>query len=138
MASQKFSFHFLMSFERGDKNGKLGNGLKLSLLLWITFLQVRFKFMCEQNFCIILLWKKLNFVAPFYRWVQLCQGYRATMRRQFTFYHSVPRSSWYSFNRPRKDERLSWSGSYPVVLNAGPLDWESSALTTRLFPNNHV
>ena len=25
--------------------------------------------------------------------VQLSQGYRATTRRQFTFYHSVPRSS---------------------------------------------
>ena len=49
----------------------------------------------------------------------------------FTFYHSVPRNSWYSFYRPRKDERLSRPWSHPVVLNTGPLDWESSALTTR-------
>ena len=54
-------------FGRGDKNKKLGNGLKLSLLLWIIFLQVRFKFMCEQNFCIILL-KKKKIMAPFYGW----------------------------------------------------------------------
>ena len=39
--------------------------------------------------------------------VQLSQGYRATTRRQFTFYHLVPRSFWYSFDRPLKDERLS-------------------------------
>ena len=33
--------------------------------------------------------------------------------------------------RPRKDERLSRPWSHPVVLNTGPLDWESSAITTR-------
>ena len=52
----------------------------------------------------------------------------ATSRRQFTFYHSVPRNSWYSFYRPRKDERLSRPWSHPVVLNTGLLDWESSTL----------
>ena len=44
-----------------------------------------------------------------------CLKARATSRRQFTFYHSVPRNSWYSFNRPQKD-------SHPVVLNTGPLN----------------
>ena len=29
------------------------------------------------------------------------------------------------------DEGLSQPGSHPVVLNMGPLDWESSASTTR-------
>ena len=29
------------------------------------------------------------------------------LRGDTTFYHSVPRISWYSFNRPPKDERLS-------------------------------
>ena len=33
--------------------------------------------------------------------------------------------------RPRKDERLSRPWSHPAVLNTGPMDWESSALTTR-------
>ena len=55
----------------------------------------------------------------------------ATLRRQFTFFHSVPRNSWYSFYRPQKDERLNQSWSHPVILNMGPLDWESSVLTTR-------
>ena len=65
---------------------------------------------------------------------QMSQGYRATRRRQFTFYHSVARSSWYSFNQPQKDERLRWPQSHPEVLNPGPLDWESSTLTARSFP----
>ena len=56
---------------------------------------------------------------------------RITSRRQFTFYHEVPRNSWYSFYWPQRDERLSQPWSHPVVLNTGPLDWESSALTTR-------
>ena len=37
---------------------------------------------------------------------QLPQGCRATSRTQFTFYHQVPRKSWYSFDRPWKNERL--------------------------------
>ena len=59
-----------------------------------------------------------------------CLKATTTSRRQFTFYHSVPRNPWYSFYRPRKDERLSRPWSHPVVLNTGPLDWESSAITT--------
>ena len=39
----------------------------------------------------------------------------------------------HSWPRPRKDERLNRSWSHPVILNTGPLDWESSALTT--WPN---
>ena len=45
--------------------------------------------------------------------IQLSQGYRAIMWRQFIFYHSVLRSSWYSFNRPRKDERLK---TFVIIL----------------------
>ena len=60
-----------------------------------------------------------------------CLKATATLRRQFTFYHSVSRNSGYSFYRPRNDERLSRPWNHPVVLNTGPLDWESSTLTTR-------
>ena len=78
----------------------------------------------------------LIFMALFLDGVQLPQA-TVTSRRQFTFYHSVPRNSWYSFYRPRKDEGLSRRWSHPVVLNTGPQDWESSALTTRpLLCNN--
>ena len=47
--------------------------------------------------------------------VQLFEGYRATTTRQFTFNHSVPRSSWYSFDQPQNNRRLNqhWR----------PLDW---------------
>ena len=60
-----------------------------------------------------------------------CLKATATSGRQFTFYHSVLKNSWYSCYRPRKDERLTRPWSHPVVLNKGPLDWKSSALTTR-------
>ena len=40
-------------------------------------------------------------------------------------------NSWYSFDRPRKDEKMSQPWSHPLVLNTGPLDWKTSALTTR-------
>ena len=44
---------------------------------------------------------------------QLPQCYKATVRRQFTFYHKLPRNSWYSFDRTQKDEKLSrpWNHS---------------------------
>ena len=68
--------------------------------------------------------------------VQQSQGNRATSKRQFTFCYSVSRIFWYSFNWPRKIERLSQPWSHQVVLNLGPLNWQSSALTTRsLIPN---
>ena len=62
--------------------------------------------------------------------VQLPQGY-SHFEEVVYFYHSVPRNSWYSFYRPRKNERLSRPWSHPLVLDTGHLDWESSALTTR-------
>ena len=55
------------------------------------------------------------------------------LKARGTFYHKVPRYPSYSFFRSQKDERLSWSGSHPVVLNTGPLDWESSILITTCF-----
>ena len=70
-------------------------------------------------------------MAPFMDGVQMPQGYRATLRRQFTFYHQGPRKSLYSFDQPQKDERLSQPCSHSVVLNTGSLDWESRTLTTR-------
>ena len=48
-----------------------------------------------------------------------CLKARVTLRMHFTFYHYVPRISWYSFYRPQKDEKLSRPWSHPVVLNMG-------------------
>ena len=67
-----------------------------------------------------------------------CLKATATSRRQFTFYHSVPRNSWYSFYQPRKDERLSRPWSHPVVLNRGPLDRQSSTLTAQSISNLNI
>ena len=70
-------------------------------------------------------------MAPFLWMGFNCLKAAATSRRQFTFYHSVLRNSCYSFYRPLKDKRLSRPWGHAVVLKMGPLDWESSALTTR-------
>ena len=67
-----------------------------------------------------------------------CLKATATSRKQFTFYHSVPRNSGYSLYRPQKDEKLSRPCSYQVVLNMGPLDWESCALITRYQRQDEV
>ena len=90
----------------------------------------------ECPYCCLLLLcplktKTKKLYGPFLWMGFNCLKARVTSRRQFTFYHSVPRNSWYSFYRPRKDERLSRPWSHPVVLNTGPLDWKSSTLTTR-------
>ena len=77
---------------------------------------------------IVLLFK---LYSPFLWMGFNCLKATDTLRRQFTFYHSVPRNSWYSFYQPRKDERLSRPWSHPVALSTELLDWESSALTTR-------
>ena len=43
-----------------------------------------------------------------------CLNARVTSRRQFPFYHKVPRNSWYWFYRPRKGDRLSQPWSHPA------------------------
>ena len=63
--------------------------------------------------------------------VQLPKVCRATTRRQFTFYHLFSRNSWYPFDQPQKDERLTWPWSHTVAFNTGPFDWGSSASTNR-------
>ena len=76
------------------------------------------------------MWNPYSWMG-FYDGVHLSQDYRAPTRREFTFYHLVPRSYRYSSGQPRKDQGLSQLWSHPVVLNLGPLNWEFSALTTR-------
>ena len=78
------------------------------------------KFSLKETLWTLFLWTRFN-----------CLKVGATSRRQFAFYHYVPRNSRYSFYRPQKDERLSWPWSHPVILSTRPLDWESSPLTTR-------
>ena len=65
--------------------------------------------------------------------VQLPQGYRATTTKQFTFYHLVHRNFWYSFDRPRKEEKAESTLEPPSSFEHRTLDWESSTLTTRPY-----
>ena len=61
--------------------------------------------------------------------VQLTQGWNH-FEEVVYFLPQVSRNSWYSLYQPRKDEMLSRPWNHPVVLKTGPLDCESSALTT--------
>ena len=61
--------------------------------------------MLHSQFPVITLSKKTLWPL-FMDGVQLPQDYRATTRRKFTFYHKVPRNSWYSFDQPWKNERV--------------------------------
>ena len=74
--------------------------------------------------------KKKTLWPLFMDGVQLPQGY-SHFEDTIYFLPFSSQKSWYSFYRPRKDERLSRPCRHPVVLNTGLLDWESSVLTTR-------
>ena len=78
-----------------------------------------------------LLWKKTWTLWPLFRDGFYCLKCNSVTSRQSTFYHSVFKISWYSFNRHGEDEKMSQSLSHPLGLNLGPLDLESSALSTR-------
>ena len=89
------------------------------------------KSLSTEKCCFDTLVVKKKLYGPFLWMGFSCLKARATSRRQFTFYHSVPRRPWCSFYRPREDERLRRPWSHPADLNTGTLDWESRALTTR-------
>ena len=74
--------------------------------------------------------KKKTLWPIFMDGAQLSQGY-SHYKETVYFLPLSRRKSSYSFDWPWKDERLSWPCSNSVVLNQGPLDWESSTLTTR-------
>ena len=62
--------------------------------------------------------------------VQLAQGSRATPRQLFTCYYYSKEFlvlTWLTSN----DQRPNRPWSHLVVLNKGPLDWESSTFTTK-------
>ena len=81
---------------------------------------------CKLN-CSI---KNFNFMAPFST-VSRLQSHAEEIISFLLLISQVSRSCWYSIDPSRKDQRLSWPWSHPVVLKLWPLDWESSALSTR-------
>ena len=93
------------------------------LLFWILFTSLAMPTKTDS--------KKTKTLWPFLWMGFNCLKGTESLRGEFTFNHLVPRNSWHSVDRPRKDGRLSRPWSHPVVFNTGPLNWESSALTTR-------
>ena len=65
-------------------------------------------------------------MASFYGWGSTASRLEKLQGGSLLFTTKVPVNSWYSFYQPRKDEGLSRCWTHPVVLNTGPLDWESS------------
>ena len=63
--------------------------------------------------------------------VQLPQGLSHFEEAVLLFTTKFPEVPGTHFIDHGEDERLSRPWSHPAVLNTGPLDWESSALTTR-------
>ena len=51
-----------------------------------------------------------NFITPFYSWC-------STVSMPMNFYQEIAKGSWYSFDQPRKDEKLSCPWNRPIVLN---------------------
>ena len=74
---------------------------------------------------------KKNFMAPFYR----LDSTASRLEPNLLFTTKFPEIPFYP---PQKNERLSRSWSYPVVLKTGSLDWESSALTTRSLVSGQI
>ena len=84
----------------------------------------------HPNWCIKVVRSPARHWDPFL-WIGFnCLKTTKPLQKKFTFYHSIPRTSWYSFSWPRKDERVSWPWSHSAVLNLGLLNWESRTLTT--------
>ena len=71
------------------------------------------------------------FFMTLYGWSLTVSRLQSHHKETNYFLQRSPRNSWYSFDLPHKDERLIWIWSYLAVLNAGPLNGESSALITR-------
>ena len=76
-----------------------------------------------------LLKKTWNFMAPFCGWGSTASRREPLRGGSLLFTAKFPEIP--GTHQPQKDERLSWSLSHPVVFNMRPLDWESSAITTR-------
>ena len=67
------------------------------------------------------------FLPSFYGWDSTAERLKPLRGGSLLFTTKFPEFPGTHFYQPQKDERLS----YQVDLNTGPLEWESSALTTR-------
>ena len=76
----------------------------------------------------------LNLMTPFYGWGSTVSRLQSHYEETVYF---LPFSSQeilvLNWLTSEKDEKLSWPWSLPVVLKPGPMEYESSTLTTRLL-----
>ena len=70
-------------------------------------------------------------MALFYRWGSNASRLEPLQGGSLLFTAKFPETPGAHFIDPQNDEKLSRPWSHPVDLNMGPLDWESSVLTTR-------
>ena len=76
--------------------------------------------------------KKKHFMVLFYEWGSTASRLEPLQGGSLLFILKSPEiPGIYSLYQHWKDWRLSLPCSHPVVLNMGPLNWESSTLTTR-------
>ena len=68
-------------------------------------------------------------MSPFHGWGSTASRLEPLRGGSILFTTKFPETSGTQFIELRRMK--GWVGSHPVVLNMGPLDWESSALTTR-------
>ena len=84
---------------------------------------------------ILTIFKKY-FMAPFYGWGSTASRLEPIWGGNLLFPNKFPKVPGTQFINVRRikvfdGRRISGPLSHPVVLNTGPLDWESSTLTTR-------
>ena len=85
-----------------------------------------------RRICFLFIWtEKKNFTAPFYGWGSTASRREPLWGGSLLFNTKFPEIFGTHFYRLRNDERLSRPWSYLVVLSMGPMNWESSALTSR-------
>ena len=96
-------YHFIYSPLKIKKN-KIKKKNYVKLLSFLYWLQQWFEYIKKQT-----LWRL------FKNGVRLQSHYEKAV-----YVLQVPRNSWYSFDRLRKDVRLSWPWSHPVVFTRDP------------------
>ena len=116
-------------------NGSKSAGHSLQKLQEISTSHLMFQSMLSQfakaHLLPFHLNRKKNFTAPCYGWGSTVSWLEPLWGGSLLFNTKFPEIFGTHFYRLRNDERLSRPRSYLVVLSMGPMNWESSALTSR-------
>ena len=89
--------------------------------------------------------KNLTFMASFYGWGSTISRLQGYCQETFIFHYSVLRSFWYSFNQFNSIiSSVGWKARITLILKppnrfeSRNLDWESSALNTRIIEKTYL